>query len=142
MHRRESILAAVATTLTGLTTTGANVTRSRAWPVAALPALTLAQGEDSVLDDDELATIQRVLALEVTVHAQAGQALETDLNAIAAEVYAALVADRSQGLAYVFDTALVSDGAAVIVGEQDQTQGQLVMLFNLRYQHSATSTES
>lgn len=142
MHRRESIMAAVTAALTGLTTTGANVTRARAWPVDTLPALTIAQGEDSVLNEDELGTIQRELNIEISAHAQAGQQLETDLNVISSEVYAALVADRTQGLAYVFDTWLLADSAPPIVGEQDQTLGQLNMTFTLRYEHSDTSTEA
>ena len=140
--RVETILAAVTTALTGLTTTGANVQRARAWPVSALPALTVSQGENAVLAEDaQLDIITRQLQFSVVAQIKAITNLETSLNQISSEVYAALVADRSLGLAYVFDLTLVGDSAAEIEAEQDEPTARQVMTWALIYEHSKTSTE-
>lgn len=142
-NRAESILAAVATVLTGLATTGANVERSRAWPVSALPALSVLQGANAVVDDDpELDVVGRRLDVAVISHVQAVGVLETTLNQIAAEVFAALRADETLGLAYVFDVVPEGDDAPELEAEQDQPTARQVLNWSVLYEHSETSTEA
>jgi|SaaInlStandDraft_3_1057020.scaffolds.fasta_scaffold18906_2 hypothetical protein len=141
MHRRETIMQAVEALITGLTTTTSNVERSRAWPVVALPALTLAQGQDVLADEQEMSSISRDLTVNISAHAQSGQQLETDLNQVASEVYAAMVTDRTLGLDYVYDISLIGDGDPQIEGDQNKTTGRLDMQFVINYEHNETSTE-
>lgn len=143
-HRAESILATVATTLTGLTTTASRVQRARAWPIPELPALTILKGRDELLDDDDYVLDDVLRRLEVEIRAQARSVgvLETTLNTIAAEVYAALVADRTLGLGYVHDVELVADEAPELEAEQDQPVGRMAMTYTVIYEHSNASTES
>jgi len=142
MHRRETIMQAVLTLLTGLTTTGSNVKRSRAWAVSSLPALTLAQGQDGLSGEQEMGAINRDLTVNITAHAAEGEQLETDLNQISAEVYEAMVADRTLGLDYVYDINITADGDPQIEGDQNKTTGRLDMQFVINYNHSETSTET
>ena len=142
MHRRESIMQAVVSALTGLATTASRVTRSRAWPVSSLPALTIAQGADVFSDQQHLGDVMRELTVEISAHAQGGSTLETDLNAISAEVYAAFMASHNLGLGYVFGVDIVSDSAPDIEGEQNETTARMSMQFNVLYEHSSTSTEA
>lgn len=140
-HRAETILQTITTTLTGLTTTGANVTRARAYNLAALPALTIAKGADQVIEDWVMGGIGRKLQIEITAHAQATDNLETRLNQIATEVYAALTANTTQGLIYVYETELKSDNAPQIESELSQPTGQMSMTWEIEYEHHESSTE-
>ena len=141
MHRAESILDAVTTNLTGLVTTGSQVARGRVWPAPGFPALSIFKGDDLAtaepLDEEE-----RDLSVSVVALVQATGNPETTLNQIAAEVFAALMADRTQGLAYVFDTALVGDEAPEIEDSQDLPIGRMEMIYTIRYEHSKTSAEA
>ncbi|WP_299077929.1 hypothetical protein [uncultured Paraglaciecola sp.] len=142
-NRAETIMAAIAPLLTGLTTTGANVQRSRAWPVDALPALTIQQGSNTVNEgeDEVFGAILRTLEFSVISQIKGISLLETQLNQIAAEVYAALTADRKLGLAYVFDVRLVGDSEPELEAEQDEPTARQTMTWRVVYEHSETSTE-
>jgi len=146
MHRRESILQAIGAALTGLTTTGSNVTRARAYRISSsgLPHLTIEQGLDQRRDDGEQGDdIDRDLAVIVTARVRDIGNLETDLNQISAEVYAALTADRSQGLAYVYDTNIDSETAPEIeAGETEQPVAMMSMTYVITYSHSTISAEA
>lgn len=107
-HRAEQIAAAFKTTLTGLTTTGANVHRSRATPLPRadnLRALVIRLGEETV-EDQPFNFVGRFLALQV--HAYATDAveanIETALNLMRKEITIALQAAPTLGLAFVIDT--------------------------------------
>ena len=142
MNRAESILNAVTGALTGLATTGVNVQRSRTFPSLALPALTVAMGSNDVQQDNEfesdLDELSRQLQINITAHQRAGSSMETVFNQIAAEIYAALTADRSHGLGYVLDTRLQGDSEPDISSAPTVSQR---MTWLVHYQHSNTSTE-
>lgn len=142
--RAETIMAAVTTAVTGLATTGTNVTRARAWPVnSTLPALDVAQGINNVIDDDwALDSIGRELNFIITARCKATTNIETILNQISAEVYAALAANRTLGLAYVYDLNLAGDTAPEIEAEQDEPTGSMSMTWTVLYEHSETSLEA
>ncbi len=142
--RVETIMAAIAASLTGLATTGASVQRVRPWAVSQLPALSINQGENLVSDsgDAEIGTIYRRLSFTVTAYDRSIDVLETELNQISAEVYEALTADRTLGLAYVYDLNLDGDAAPEVEAVQDEPTARLVMLWSLLYGHSETSAEA
>lgn len=148
-HRADTILATITTTVTGLTTTGARVERSRAYPVGTYPALTVRMGQDAPLGEmgqTNTGRIDRELDVIITAHTRTETLTntnDTELNKIRAEVFAALSADETLGLAYVIDCWLVSDD------EPDDSGGDAVqiitrqdMRWRVRYVHSLTSAEA
>lgn len=143
MHRRESILQAVTTALTGLTTTGANVSRIRPYAISNLPALTVQQGDDVQADDlQALGSYMRQLTVEVVAHVQATGTLETTLNQIAAEVHAAMQTGYPFALGYLFDINPSGDSAPEIEGQESETPiGRMTMTWRIDYEHSTNSTE-
>jgi len=143
MHLAEQILAQIETTLTGLATTGANVSRARAYNLATTPALTIAQGTDAVLDEGRnLTHVTRSLSVLITSHVKATTNLETELNQIRTEIFAALMADISQGLAFVITTELVEDQEPDIESTQEQPTARQQQIWRIIYRHSGTSTEA
>lgn len=141
-HRAESILAAVTTTVTGLTTTGAHVSRGRAYPTDQDAALTVNMGADTPVGSPNMAFQDMDLDVEIIAHCKtADGALDTTLNAIAAEVYAAMLADLTQGLGYVLDTRYAGREAPFRDREEKPVASQ-VSRYVIRYRHSYTSTES
>ncbi len=140
MHKAETILNALAAVLTGLTTTGASVQRARAWPVSALPALTISKGDDRVTEDINFGFIRREMLVNITAQVKATSNLETLLNTIAVEVYAAVMADITlSGSATNID--LVEEVEPSIEAEQDEPTGSMIMQYLIHYRHSATSAE-
>ena len=107
-HRAEQIAAAVTTNVTGLATTGTNVFRSRASPIArtALPALIVRLMSEEIVDESVSGLMRRDLTIAIHGYARdASEAvIETKLNLIRKEVAIALQADHMQGLAFVIDT--------------------------------------
>jgi len=131
----------IKTTITGLTTTGANVSRGRAQPVGTVPALTLEQGEDLVLDgsDRNMQFIDRLLEVRIIAHVKTGSQFDTALNTIKEEVYIAVMTDRQQGLpAYVIDTMFQGDDAPEL-DALEKNVGRQVMTFVVHYRHSITN---
>jgi hypothetical protein len=143
MHRREIIMQTIATTLTGLATTGANISRARPYAVSDLPALTIEQASDTVDDGWQLNTTGRVLQVDIIAHAQTVATLETVLNQISTEVFESLRASPTLGLAYCYDTRLLNESGPDIEGaETQQPVGRLTMTWQITYEHSDTSTEA
>lgn len=143
MHRAESIMVAVLAKVTGLTTTGANVSRGRAYPVDgdAVPALTLEMGADEIVGDGvkNMANIDRLLNIRVIAHVKTTGQFDTTLNTIREEVHIALMTDRTQGLsAYVIDTIPgVAEDPELDVA--DKKIGRQVNNYIIRYRHSVTN---
>ncbi len=143
MHRAEQILQAVAATLTGLPTTGANVQRARVYEAATLPALTIGMGADEVVEgsDANLAFVDRLLTVQVTALVKSAGVLDTTLNQIRSEVWQAMMADRSQGLAFVLDT-LPQGAQAPEIEPLEQGVARQVSEFVIHYRHSITNPEA
>lgn len=142
MHRAEQIMQAVAAAVTGLAATGSNVERGRVIPFETAPGISV-----SMADDDTQSVmsglVDSALELELTAHAKVIDSLpETELNQIRAEVYAALMADRTQGLPFVIDTIPLGADKPEISGEADQPTGQLVTRWQVKYRHSLSSAEA
>lgn len=140
MHRAESILQAVAATLTGLPTTGASVVRGWAQQLDSVPGLIVRMGPDEI-DFDTLRQANRLLTVSVEAVVRAGASADSDLNQIRAEVFAALMADRQLGLPWVVDTAPQGDAAPTQKDNADPVVRQ-VLQYQVQYRHSITSAEA
>ncbi len=64
-HRAESILDAIETAVTGLTTTGANVKRGIVWPVNAFPAIRVIKRADLADGDSVVDVLQRTMTVDL-----------------------------------------------------------------------------
>jgi len=142
MHRVESILSAIQTTLTGLTTTGANVVRDRVYPPENLPMISIDQGEDVKEDlPAQIFDVESNLTVNVNILVKA-DSYTTQLNQIRAEVYAAMMASSRLGLSYVDSLLWVSDSAPEIDGESETKTAVCTMQFQVGYVHSLLSKEA
>jgi len=143
--RAEQILAAVKTAVTGLSTTGARVQRGQiyAHEETKLPALAVSMGAD--VPNEELQT--GILDWELTVRIEAAANVETDyvtqdslidqaLNQIRKEVHAAVMADHTQGLAFVIDTIPGPAAEPTLSGEGAQPIGLQVLEYRILYRAS------
>ncbi len=140
--RAESILVAFTTAVTGLTQTGANVVRGRVYPVDALPALTVNMGSEEPTTDPNISHQNEFLEIEVTAYVKDNAGVDTALNKIRAEVYAAVMADHTLGLGYVENTTWEGRDAPGRSGGMEVKAAWQTMIFRVHYQHSYTSTES
>lgn len=142
MHRRETILAAIATALTGLATTGSRVYRDQTYTVNALPALAIVQGEDVATDAQVYPHVDRTLSVRVEAFAEHASTVATTLNQIEAEVYAALIGSSAWRPAGVEDVRMVGASEPELVEDADAPTGGIIIQFAVRYRHDEASTET
>lgn len=143
-HKAETILAAITSSLTGLTTTGSRVLRSNAYEVqdANLPGLVVNMAADEVVpgSDGNMAFVDRLLNVQVHAYIKTTATLDTTLNQIRAEVWAALMADRQQG-ALVIDTRPQGDDAPEL-DALEQGVAKQTLNWQFHYRHSITNPEA
>lgn len=142
-HRREQILDAITTALTGLVTTGPRVFRGRAYPLddASIPAILIYQGQDEPVpdgsDDSVWQFIDSVLTVAVEpVAASAAAQVDQVLNQIDKESWIALMASTNLGLAFVHS---ISPGIALepkIATEGDRPLGYMRRNWIIHYRSS------
>ncbi len=142
-HLRQQIRERVATTLTGLTTTGSNVFQSRVYPLenTKLPCLLIYTREESSepLDMGPPRTIEKRLSLVVEGYVKANSNYDDTIDTITKEVETALYGDRLiNNLAK--DSFLVSTDIS-FNGEGDNPLGIVVMTFEIPYHHTEGSLE-
>ena len=139
-HRAETIMVAVEAVLTGLTTTGARVKRARAYELADadLPGLTINMGQDEIVEDGNMAFIDRQLNIEIIAFVKGNSAIDTTLNKIRREVHIALYADRTLGESFVIDTASNGDDAPEVSGNLEQPAASQKLNYIVAYRHSVT----
>jgi len=143
-HRAETILSTIETLLTGLATTGSNITRARAWPLSsdALPAITVFKSDDIRSEEDSVDDfLVRSLEVNISIHVRETTNLETELNQIAAEIFAAMAADKTLGLEYVFNAFLIGDSEPIIEATQNVPLATMVSGWLISYQHTNESAE-
>lgn len=138
MNRVEALMVQLVSTLTGLAITGSNVFRAYD-QVTALPALIVKQGQN-VLDSKEFGDIVRALSVIVEIRIKKGSTAETELNAISAEVYAALIADTTHGFSWVDSTELVLDGEPTQKDLEQSIVSQTTE-YRVKYRHSTKTVE-
>jgi hypothetical protein len=138
-HRAESIVAKVLTTVTGLTTTGANAFRGRVRPLqeSELPALFLYMGPDEITQHLLQGKLDSQLTVYVDIVVKTASAqVDTTLNTIREELTEALQADYTQGLAYVIDTREIGADMPELSGEGDQRTGVMRTTWQIHYRRS------
>ncbi len=142
--RAESVLAAVATAVTGLSTTGARVVRGRVYPADTAPALSVDMGAEQPESPPNVAFQDELLDVEITAFVQpaSGTSVDTMLNQIRSEVYAAILADRTLGESFVINTVWQGRTAAQRSGTGSAPAAEQTMMFRVWYRHSYTSTEA
>ena len=142
-HLRQQIRERVATTLTGLTTTGSNVFQSRVYPIenTKLPCLLIYTREESSepLDMSPPRTIEKRLSLVVEGYVKANSNYDVTIDTITKEVEVAMYGDRLiNNLAK--DSFLVSTDIS-FNGEGDNPLGIVVMTFEIPYHHTEGTLE-
>ena len=137
--RAETIMTTLLTTLTGLTTTGANVIRGRVYTLedGALPALSLYMGSDIPIGENGPTNYQfqdSDLLVRVTAHVKStSEQLDTILNKIRREVHVAMMADHEQGLNYVLTTIPLGAEEPELSGEGEQPSATMDINWLIRY---------
>ena len=134
-HVRKQIRDNVVTTLTGLTTTGANVYRTRVYPLAAgkLPGLCIYTTSESSTYETLARPRTRARTLELVVEGYVSGTtnLDNSLDTIAVEVEEAMEADPTRaGLAK--DTQLTGTETE-LVGEGDKVAAMIKFTFEILY---------
>ena len=140
-HKRLSIRERVASTLTGLTTTGSNVFQSRVYPIenTKLPCLLIYTREETSepLTTNPPRAIEKVLSLVVEGYVKANTNFDDTIDTICEEVEEALFTDRLiNDLA--LDSFLVNTDISYN-GEGDNPLGIVVMTFQITYHHTEGS---
>ena len=140
-HKRQSIRERVASTLTGLTTTGANVFQSRVYPIenTKLPCLLIYTREETSepLVMNPPRTIEKVLSLVVEGYVKANTNFDDTIDTICEEVEEALFTDRLVN-DLALDSFLVNTDISYN-GEGDNPLGIVVMTFQITYHHTEGS---
>jgi len=138
-HRAESIIVAVLDKVDNLTTTTTHAYRGRVRPLqeSELPALFVYLGpDDKLLDLSQGQQDWRLtLYLEAVVKTASAQ-VDTTLNLIRSEITVALMADHTQGLAYVLDTIEAGADAPELSGDGDQRTGVMRLTWQFHYRRS------
>jgi hypothetical protein len=96
-HVRRQIREAVATVVTGLTTTGAKVFQSRMVPQDDLPCLLVATNDEDLVRASVDDIFDRGLTVDITGCAKAAANVDDTLDAIALEVETAIAAAGNLG---------------------------------------------
>lgn len=135
MHRRRAIREAVVALVTGLSTTGSNVTEGRVYPVAvtATPSIDVTTTEESREFYLQSTTLDetRLTIVEITIRAE-GDDYPSQLDDIALEIEQAIGSDRDLGgLVNEFRLSSTSTESSNEVGETPI--GQMVMSWEARY---------
>ena len=140
-HKRQLIRERVATTLTGLSTTGSNVFQSRVYPIenTKLPCLLIYTREETSepLTTNPPRAIEKILSLVVEAYVKANANYDDTIDTITEEVEEALYGDRLiNDLA--LDSFLVNTDISYN-GEGDNPLGIVVMTFQITYHHTEGS---
>ena len=140
-HKRQLIRERVATTLTGLSTTGSNVFQSRVYPIenTKLPCLLIYTREETSepLTTNPPRVIEKILSLVIEAYVKANANYDDTIDTITEEVEEALYGDRLiNNLA--LDSFLVNTDISYN-GEGDNPLGIVVMTFQITYHHTEGS---
>lgn len=142
-HRAEQIVQAVIGKVTGLTTTGARVYRSRTADLqdVNVPSLVVSLGPDTPSNAGGSSSYRYIdgdltVSIDAVVKETTDTLAEQKLNLIRKEVTIALMADYTQGLSFVMNT---TEGQAVPDLERaDKVRGTMRMDFTFHYRRSRT----
>lgn len=139
-HARQQLREAVETALTGLTTTGSNVTASRVYPHTSLPSLAIYSPAEELVGRDMGGQQERALTIVVEARAQATSSVDDTMDTISTEVEEA-VATNSSLRALVKDCYL-SSMESELSDEADQPVGLMRLVFLLTYVVAESDVET
>ena len=139
-HKVATLIEAVADTLTGLATTGTNVEKSRGYAISATPAISVRLASVSPANELTNAFLDNSVDIETVFHVSGAELdLDNQVLQIDAEVYAALMADRTQGGAVIdTDPELLSVDSTA---DQETPTAIGVRKWRFFLRHSITSAE-
>jgi hypothetical protein len=134
-HVRRQIRERVATTLTGLTTTGSKVFQSRVYPLTAnnLPGLLVYTTSESS-DPDVMGAqpqLERELNLVIEGYAKTTSNLDDVMDEIAKEIEVAMAADTT--INALAKDSFLTDTEIQLTGEGEQPIGMVTMNFTVQY---------
>ena len=137
MTRRETILAAVRTTLTGTTGVGARIYRSRVEPMARAesPAIVVEPINDTAQQNTALPTLDWSLTVRVAVIVR-GNIPDQMADPIVEDLHSKLMADLTLG-GYAIDIQPQSVSFEMV--EADQPAGVISCDYLVRYRTSVTN---
>ena len=129
MSTRKNIRDNIVTALTGLTTTGSNVFRSRVYPLdqSSLPGLCIfTQSDDAEYQTIGTSrTVRHLLTVSVEAYVRQSANYDNTLDTIQDEVDAALAVDRTRG-GYAQDTRIVAFTSTMSAdGDQPLAVGEM-----------------
>jgi hypothetical protein len=133
-HVRKQIRDALATAVTGLSTTGANVYTSRVYPIssASLPAL-LVYTKDESSEYETITkprTILRTLSAVIDIYVKGNTTYDDTIDTIAAEVETALTDVTLSGLA---KDLMITGFTTEFSGDPDQPVGTATLSIDIEY---------
>lgn len=130
-HARQTIRQAIATAVTGLTTTGARVYQSRLHTLrdANLPCLLVNTDEEVI--DSGLGVKTRLLSVKIRAVAKAAADLDDTLDTMAAEVETALAPGFTAGSKKLF--ANLTEMQVEMVDELEKPAGVIALSFEVIY---------
>jgi len=130
MPKRTDIRDAIVTLVTGLTTTGANVSVSRVNPHESLPSIAIVSGEEELFEIEDGFFVRRY---QVEIHARAdGADLDDTLDLIDSEVFTVLEASKLSDNA--MDTRWMFNSSPELSGEGDTPIGLMIMTYEVMYE--------
>lgn len=133
-HVRKQIRDALATAVTGLATTGANVYTSRVYPIssASLPALLVYTQDESskYLTVSQPRTIMRTLTAIIEIYVQGNTTYDDTIDSIAAEVETALNDVTLSGIA---KDLMITGFTAEFSGDPDQPVATARLSIDVEY---------
>jgi hypothetical protein len=142
-HYRQQIRERVATTLTGLTTTGSNVFQSRVYPIEEnkLPCLLIYTKDET---SEPLAmspprSIEKVLNLVVEAYVKTNNDFDDTIDTICKEVEEALYADRL--INNLAKDSFLTNTEINFNSDGDNPVGIVVMTFEIAYHHTEGTLE-
>lgn len=132
-HVKQLIREAAAAALTGLTTSGARVFKSRLTPLAEseLPALRITTNDEQVVPASVGGLRDRTLELNVECVARQSASLDDLLNTMEKEVEMALAANYTLG--GLVKSVELTGSKVEMSAESDMPTGQAIMSFEVNY---------
>lgn len=130
MPKRTDIRDAIVTLVTGLTTTGANVSVSRVNPHESVPSLVIVSSDEDLFEVEDGFYVRRY---RVEIEARAsGASLDDTMDLIDSEVFTVLEASKLSDNA--MDTRWMFNSAPELSGEGDTPIGLMIMTYEVMYE--------
>jgi hypothetical protein len=142
VHRAETIMAKVETTLAGLTTTGDNVFRGQAYAISEdqVPALLVIMGEDVIQEKHTPDSVFSILGVNLdAIVSETTTNIDTQLNKIREEATMALAADITLGLAYVQQIEEIGSEQPEYTGDADRPTARQRTVWAVTYERSRSN---